>query len=154
VICIEPNPVAVEILLINLRLNSLIDVIDQRYLGIGLAATAGTAALHQVQNNNMGAMRLKLGEGDVRLAAGDDLLETENPSFLKIDVEGMEIDVLQGLQRLIARCKPKIFIEIDNVNRELFNDWREQHGYLIAESYRRYAQNENFLLLPKHIEQS
>ena len=152
VICIEPNPSAIEILLINLKLNALINVTDQRYLGIGLAATAGRAALHQVQTNNMGAMRLKAGEGDVRLAVGDDLLQTENPYFLKIDVEGMEINVLQGLQRLIDRCKPKIFMEVDNVNRESFDQWREQHRYLIVERYRRYPQNENFLLLPEHSE--
>jgi FkbM family methyltransferase len=147
VVCVEPNPAALDILFINLRLNGLSDIVDQRYLGIGLGAAAGTAALLNPQNNNMGAMRLVTGEGDVRVAVGDDLLHTEDPSFLKIDVEGMEIDVLRGLERLITKCRPTMFIEIDNKNRQVFDEWRESHGYEIAATYRRYPTNENFLLL-------
>lgn len=146
VICIEPNPEAIKILTVNLQLNEISHIVDQRYLGIGLSEMPGTASLYQPQMHNTGAMQLVPGAGDIRLAVGDDLLHTEHPSFLKIDVEGMEIAVLNGLERLIARCSPLIFIEIDNRNREAFDCWLEAHGYAIMETYRRYAQNENFLL--------
>ena len=148
IICIEPNPAAIEIMDINLRLNGICEIVDRRYLGIGLAAHAGTATLRQPQTQNMGSVQLLPGQGDVRLAVADDLLHTETPSFIKIDVEGMEIDVLRGLERLIDRCEPTIFIEVDNRNRRAFDDWRANHRYSVGATYRRYAQNENFLLVP------
>jgi FkbM family methyltransferase len=152
VICIEPNPEAIQILAINVKLNELSDTVDLRYLGIGLSDIAGTAKLHQPQINNMGAMQLVLGGDDIRLATGDDLLHPENPTFIKIDVEGMEIAVLRGLEWIISRCSPTIFIEVDNNNRQEFDEWREKHCYSIVTTYRRYAQNENFLIAHHIIE--
>ncbi len=108
VICIEPNPRAIEILSLNVRLNGLDSIVDRRYLGIGLSSAPGLGKLHEPQQNNSGAMQIVAGEGDVRLAAGDDLFHVENPAFLKIDVEGMEMEVLRGFERLIARCSPII----------------------------------------------
>ncbi len=41
-----------------------------------------------------------------------DSLELPRLDFLKIDVEGMEEDVLKGALETIKRCKPQIFIEV------------------------------------------
>ena len=34
-----------------------------------------------------------------------------NPKFIKIDVEGAELDVLQGMKETLKRYKPKIMLE-------------------------------------------
>jgi FkbM family methyltransferase len=148
IICIEPNPEAIRIFDVNIKLNEISHIVDRQHLGIGLAAAEGMAALHQPQIDNMGAMQLIPGSGDIRVTTGDTLLAREHPAFIKVDVEGMELEVLQGLQHTIARCSPTIFVEVDNVNREPFANWRRSCGYEIVEGYRRYPQNENFLLIP------
>ena len=40
-----------------------------------------------------------------------DYFNFENISLIKIDVENMEIEVLEGCLNLIKRCKPTIIIE-------------------------------------------
>ncbi|MDP8909513.1 MAG: FkbM family methyltransferase [Chloroflexota bacterium] len=34
------------------------------------------------------------------------------PDFVKVDVEGMEFDVLLGMREMVFRCRPRLFIEI------------------------------------------
>ena len=68
--------------------------------------------------------------------------------FIKIDVEGMEMQVLGGLAQTLERCRPVIFIEVDEANRADFLDWVEANHFDIAATFRRYPVNENFLLKP------
>lgn len=39
------------------------------------------------------------------------------PDFLKIDVEGLELDVLQGMAALMARHRPHLYIELHGADR-------------------------------------
>lgn len=41
-----------------------------------------------------------------------------SPKIIKIDVEGAEGLVLEGMQNLISRCRPYIYIECTNIGRE------------------------------------
>jgi FkbM family methyltransferase len=146
IVCIEPNPEVIPVLRANIQLNDL-EIVERRYLSLGLSDVSGLASLHQPQQHNAGAMQLRLGGGSIRLATGDDLFQLEVPSFLKIDVEGMELRVLGGLEHLIERCSPRMFIEVDNNNRESFDAWCASHSYVVVDKYRRYPQNENFLII-------
>jgi FkbM family methyltransferase len=47
--------------------------------------------------------------------------EITAPDFVKIDVEGAEMEVLQGMATTIQACKPTILFEIDDGNVEAFN---------------------------------
>ena len=40
-----------------------------------------------------------------------DSLGLEKCSFMKVDVEGMEMEVLEGARETIARCRPYLFLE-------------------------------------------
>jgi len=42
----------------------------------------------------------------------------ERPDFIKIDVEGVEMDVLDGMIETLTNYKPELFIEVHGVNLE------------------------------------
>ena len=56
-----------------------------------------------------------------------DSLELERLDFLKIDVEGMEAEVLQGAQKSISATRPQMLVEVlksdANEIRELLAGW-------------------------------
>ena len=73
---------------------------------------------------NLGGTRLEFSEhGRLRVVPGDAILSGHRIDFLKIDVEGMEIDVLDGLKKTIAEQRPRILIEVDNCNVAKFFEW-------------------------------
>ncbi len=155
VILFEPNPDAVAILLTNLGLNGLLPRCDTTHLGLGLSDHNAEGKAIAVKSRNLGGGVIIDGpdttEGGISLRRGDDLLAKEAPNFLKIDVEGMEMAVLAGLAGLIARCRPVLFIEVDNQNRDAFLQWVADNNYATRATFRRYRANENFLLIPRRI---
>jgi FkbM family methyltransferase len=54
-----------------------------------------------------------------------------NPFFIKIDVEGAELEVLKGSLSVINRCNPVILVEIQNRNSYLaIKELLSGHGYI------------------------
>src|SRR5512132_1587144 len=159
VIVIEPNPAAFEILKANIALNHL-SVVDASYLGIGLSNTSARAVA-MTQAGNLGVTHLRFSEepSGLRVVPGDALLFGHRIDVLKIDVEGMEIEVLEGLKRTIAKQRPLIFIEVDNCNVGKFFEWATINRYYIAASSSRRPVwsasptstpgYENFMLIPE-----
>jgi FkbM family methyltransferase len=148
-ILFEPNPPAIAILRINLALNGLQRLVDLTHLGIGLSDAAGRANA-STPPRNLGGARLHMardGEG-LTLARGDDVLLQRRVDFIKIDVEGMELRVLKGLAATVARWRPPMFIEVENGNAAGFAEWLAANGYAIVRSHRRYAANENHMVVP------
>jgi len=148
----EPNPVAIAVLTSNLGLNGELARCDLSHLGFGLSDRAQDGLAMEVDkpNKNLGGGRLVEG-GDLAVIRGDDALAEEKVNFIKIDVEGMEMQVLAGLSETIARCRPVVFIEVDEVNREAFLAWVAANAYEVAATFRRYPVNENFLLKPAKV---
>jgi len=145
---IEPNGQAIAILRVNLRLNDLDSRVDTSLLGYGLSDRSGSADMFAV-DNNLGGARFDLAqEGPFVLRTGDDLLGERQFDFVKIDVEGMEIACLRGLEGLIGRCRPALYVEVDNDNVAAFGAWCNAHGYAVQERIRRYTMNENYLVVP------
>ena len=52
--------------------------------------------------------------------------ENLNVSFIKIDVEGAELEVLKGAESLIKRCKPIIFFECAKIHHTNYSTTPEQ----------------------------
>lgn len=60
----------------------------------------------------------------------DTLLDTlPAPSFVKIDVEGAELAVLQGAERLLREVRPSVYIEVDEGSAAEVYALFTRHGY-------------------------
>lgn len=149
VIPFEINPAAIGIYEKNIKINELEGVVDTQHLGIGLAGQDADNVALDVPAGNLGGARVSEKSGAFKLRRGDDLLAGQQVDFIKIDVEGLEISVLSGLQDTIRRCQPRIFVEVHQANLDRFHAWLEDSGYLIADRFQRYVANENFMLLSK-----
>ena len=73
---------------------------------------------------------------------------SEKIDFVKIDVEGAELRVLDGAQALIERSRPSMFVEVNNENLSGFAKMLEGMNYQVVYRNKRYAENENFLIAP------
>ncbi|MFI5023464.1 MAG: FkbM family methyltransferase [Alphaproteobacteria bacterium] len=148
IILFEPNKVAIAILRANLLLNNCANV-DTRFLGVALAAHEGRLKSATPDANNLGhTVFYPDDSGDVFAIAGDALLLDEPVEFIKIDVEGMEIDILSGLDQTISRWRPGIFVEIWDIRLAPFLDWCERQSYYLVERFRRYEGIQNYVLKP------
>lgn len=99
--------------------------------------------------NNLGhTYFLDDAAGTVSARKGDLLLLDEPVEFIKLDVEGMEVDILSGLEQTIRRWRPTIFIEV--WDRELlpFLEWCARECYRLTERFQRYPEIQNFLAKP------
>jgi FkbM family methyltransferase len=54
------------------------------------------------------------------------------PSFVKIDVEGFELEVLKGAKRLLADARPTLMVEVQ-AEHEALSKLAEELGYLILD---------------------
>jgi hypothetical protein len=103
----------------------------------------------QQKKRNLGSAKMMPGEGDIAVFPADDLLAGETPAMIKIDVEGMELAVLGGLEKTIAAHRPILLVEVDNENEEAFFGWAEGAGYVAQSTVQRYRLNKNHLMVPK-----
>lgn len=151
----EANPRAAEILRKNIIANDLADVIDTAFLGYGIGLEGDSLQIFNPQQNNLGAARLKKKPegsddlsyfGSVEIRSIDNLALRDDPDFIKIDVEGMEIDVLSGMIETIAKCRPPIFIEVNSGNVGTFNQWTVDNHYEVQQEFVRYKSSVNFMI--------
>ncbi|WP_298848860.1 FkbM family methyltransferase [uncultured Ruegeria sp.] len=145
---IEVNPDAIAILKRNIRLNCLEDVVDSSKLGVGAGRENAAGFGLKPEAGNLGGTRLAQGTGSLQVAPGDTLLEGMTPDLIKIDVEGMELDVLAGLTSTVATTRPLIFVEVDHNNRQTFLKWMAEQNYETLRSFGQERDNENFLIVP------
>lgn len=120
VVAVEANPEVATILERNLRTNSVRHVTCR--LGVGAAVGSASLVLADAQRHNIGAAQLLLApdgrEAPIPVTTLDALaasiagqLGDRSIAAIKIDVEGMEPDVLKGATGLIQRHRPELFIE-------------------------------------------
>ena len=147
VIVIEPNPIAIYGLTMNTLLNDC-KRINTDYLGVGLANGSFKAEIRIPENNLGGAFLQASKDKGVPVEKGDKFFSRKDINFVKIDVEGLEIDVLHGLSKTIEKCRPSFFIEVLDTNVSLFKEWVDNNDYIITDTYRRYSVNENYFIVP------
>lgn len=110
-VALEAQPVAAMLLEANLALNG-IDWVEVHLAGGGREAGAVCIpAIDYEHVANLGGVSLigHASEGQIRIETVDSLGLT--PALIKIDVEGMELDVLQGAAATIEAGRPVIYVE-------------------------------------------
>jgi FkbM family methyltransferase len=148
VIVLEPNPEATELLRRNLAANAVGNA-DLSRLGIAAAAGAENYELVCDSVSNRGATRLvRNAAGQVRSSPLDDLIAGP-VDFIKIDVEGMELDVLAGARRIVAASRPRIMIEVFRHHIPRFEQWLNLNQYRVAHRIE-YVMAVNFMIEPAH----
>ncbi len=149
VIPFEPNPLAYRLLQLNTLLNNVDDIVVLDHLGLGLADREADGYGMEARDRNLGAARMLEGTGDIPVSTGDAQLADITPTVIKIDVEGMEMRVLQGLEQTIARAQPVMLVEVDQENYDAFEALLERLNYDVAKTIQRYKSNRNYLVVPR-----
>jgi FkbM family methyltransferase len=146
IVVLEPNPSTREILEMNLRLNHSLCV-DTSRAHYALGAGPATGKLKTADKYNTGGMAIEfVSDGAIEIVAGDELFPNEDFDFIKVDVEGLELEVLQGLRQLITRCKPLIFVEVTSENHERFLVFVNSLNYRIKWRHEMYVGLTNFIV--------
>ena len=97
-----------QILKINVEVNRLQDRVT--IFNYGLSDKSGKATIRHFDAENMGDTDLQVGVGNIMLKPLDEF-DLQKIDFIKIDVEGMESQVLKGAVKTIKRCRPFIVVE-------------------------------------------
>lgn len=109
VIAFEPNLELAAAIRESAQLNGLTSSVSVH--GMGLGNIVSTASFGEYKPDNLGAQRLVLGAGAVTVGRLDDCQIPQPVKAIKIDVEGMEVDVLRGAAGVIARDRPILYVE-------------------------------------------
>lgn len=143
---IEPHPNAINLMLKNVAINYC-HQIRFDFLGIALGEFKSKSVIKNYEPSNLGATSLEISdEGFIDTIPGDELgLDFD---FIKIDVEGMELGVIRGLKETIKRCKPNMFIEIEDEHYEEFEKLMREYGYIIIFESRNYHHCRNCIVCP------
>lgn len=113
VVAIEPLRVIFQQLCGNCFLNGLPNVLT---LNAAVGATSGIVEMNPVnyfaENWNFGDNQVGKGGERVQMITLDSL-GLSQVSFVKIDAQGSELEILQGARQTIFTARPVIFIEIE-----------------------------------------
>lgn len=111
----EPQRLVFQTLCANMALNSIANTICQNAaLGVERGEIVVPLVIPWGQEFNFGGVALGgYQEGDRVPVFPLDDLRLRVCHFIKIDVEGMELEVLKGAQALIRACRPVLYVEND-----------------------------------------
>jgi len=146
VVTFEPDPVSYEHILANLAVNELSNVVVRN---VGVAKRPGQldfaypadrgrgsadpeSLKHRAGDPSVQLLTVPVTSIDAELRSG----QAPVPDFVKIDVEGLELAVLEGMADTIRQAKPAIFVEIHGwglvakeANSRRVVQWLHDHGY-------------------------
>ncbi len=114
----EPQRIVFQNLCANLALNQCINVFAQQ-AAVGAAPdTILVPPLDPNQRFNFGGVSLtNVARGEPVPLITLDSLDLPACHFLKVDVEGMEVEVLKGSGQLIETHRPMMYLENDRIER-------------------------------------
>lgn len=139
VVSFEPNPTSYERALEHVRVNGQTNV---TLINVAVGSSDGTLTLACGDQPGMGSAdpgikAALLASGEAReiavpVARIDSLVAERKlpaPDFVKIDVEGLELAVLQGMRDTIERAHPTLFIELHGID----TDAKQSNAQRVAE---------------------
>ena len=152
---IEPNHRSRHLLETNIRANLATRAkIAMDHLGVAAGAKTGNVKILDGSINNLGAAKVvdaPVVEGGTVPIRPLDNFEIEGTiSFIKIDVEGMELEVLAGAKLLLHKHRPAIAIEVLDKNDKQLWEWAKSEKYKIIGSFVEYQRFKNYILIPAY----
>jgi len=123
VIAFEPIPQNIAAFRKNIAINGIQNV---RLIECAASDHAGDAVIRVAENPSTASLvwhrnNLAATEFSIHTVSIDELVESgdlASPKFAKIDVEGAEGLVLQGMRRTIASARPVLFVECSDAGRD------------------------------------
>ncbi len=121
----------------NVKLNRLRNV-DIREMAVG--GQNGTVTIADTPNGILSSDSQAWNLIAVPIVRLDDMVPIGQPTFIKIDVEGYELEVLSGAQQILAK-NPKLDIEVHLMNKEdKLGHCREVFRLIARPSYELFIQ--------------
>lgn len=144
----EPYLPTFERLMNNVRQNQLQNV---KLFNKGVGKKKAFAYVAHIDEKNMGATALEYdtdGDGEIEIVDIDSLVRekviAEAVDFVKIDTEGFEIDVLEGMEFLLKEMLPDLWIEVGKDTYCAIMDKLGQLDYVLSD-----IEGANLLFLSK-----
>ena len=119
VISVEPQPLMAELIMANVAINELSHKVIMYHGGLGAENTMiKIPMMNYNELNNYGAYSLDMEAPNehkfpIPITTIDKLTEGLKVDFIKLDIEGMELDALRGAAHVIEKCRPVMLIECD-----------------------------------------
>jgi len=128
VYCLEPAPENFNLLQKNVVANQYNNM---EVFNAAAGAETGTGTIYLSKSHNQHALVSEnvsgsAGSAPVMIYSLDDFLKGKpDPDLIRMDVEGLELDILKGMKSMLAQKKPlKLFIEV--------------HGFFLKEKVREF----------------
>lgn len=135
VVTFEPQRLMFQTLCGNLAMNSITNVIAINQAVGDIRKEIIVPSLDPTTPNNFGGLSLaddtmsKQFGGEPITQSTIDQFGFSQLDFLKMDCEGMELDVLKGAEQTINAYRPVIYLEY-TANRQALLHWLESRGFL------------------------
>jgi FkbM family methyltransferase len=147
VVTLEPDPLNRRQLEVNLSLNKLENV---RILPLAIWSSSGRVKWQQGEEPVWHQIS-EAGETTLESISVDDLIRSLGLlrlDWIKLDIEGGEVEALRGAERTLREYRPKLFIEVHGttqivakllqevgytISRELYDQPPDRHGWILAE---------------------
>lgn len=144
VYCFEPRYETFQILERNIKINDFSDKVQ--CINVALSNNNVKLSTQHFDLTNIGGNTYCVNQSGNMIAQPLDNINIDRHiDFMKIDVEGMEISVLEGAKNTIKKHLPVIFIESFEANHKDVKKILNEFGYFLKKEYR----DSNYLYLPQ-----
>jgi FkbM family methyltransferase len=118
VVAFEPQRIVFQMLCANVALNALGNVVTYHAAAGRQPGSIVVPGIDYSQAGNFGGVSLGSSEsGEPATVVTIDSLNLPSCQFIKIDVEGMERDVIEGAMSTIQKFRPRLYVENDRVEK-------------------------------------
>ncbi|MEM2857571.1 MAG: FkbM family methyltransferase [Nitrososphaerota archaeon] len=148
VIAVEPQEAVRRVLLRNIRLNKIRNVIVLPYAASSESGKTmvitGSGATAKVTQGPVNVQTIRIDDVVVRF------FPQSGPEFVKIDVEGHELDVLKGMTTTLRERRPILLVEVWHQNFDDVVKLLSQLGYMMKEDkdFTVWGVSKNVLFIP------
>jgi FkbM family methyltransferase len=130
----EPDTVLSDALMSSVKINGFDDKVGIYTVALGMEK--GKGHFERVIPENFGAQRIETGSGEIRIEPLDKFDFPQKVKAIRIDVKGMELDVLKGGQAIILKDRPDIYIECQTQSCFMaVNSWLTENNYVYWDTF-------------------